>query len=387
MRIKAIQNSVILRLADDSIAVREAALSLIGSYVSQSPSLAIAYHQALLTCLEDAGVSVRKRAVRIFESVLSVHPTYKGRATALSAILKRAVDPKEEDSVRDLINDLLFSLWFEDNQKPMNTVDWSPDLFGTPGLQDSPLATVSGSAGIRGVVTPTPPVSEKSKPQMKTKQYMVAVQMMEVGRSTGSGELLEHLLQCLGSKDLEHASKNRAIAKGHFSKVVESLFEFLLSIEEEINKRGVRDGKDLVATLETIAVLAKISPQTVCDKIETVLPYLKGDNGAAKEDEPAIIAATCDIIHRLTCTLGEQFISRLSPKCISEDLKQISFRFGPSAFRSAIRAFSSLASCSEGSFSVPLLELARKFYTFLIKRTDTDNFEKEPVRLPVCMHE
>lgn len=376
MRIKAIQSSVILRLTDDSISVREAALSLIGSFVVQSPSLAMVYHQALLKCLEDSGVSVRKRAVRIFESILSVHPAYKGRATALSAMLKRAIDPKEEESVRDLINDLICSLWLDGNQKPMRSAALTPDLFSTPGLQESPLARAPSSAGI---VTPTPPVSEKTRLNVTTKPYMAAMQMMEVVRSAGSGEYLETLLEKVGQKDSEKAIKNLAVSKDHFTKIVESLFELLLSIEEEMNKRSVRDGKDLVATLETIAVLTKLAPQPVCDKVETVLPYLKGDNGAAKDDEPAIIAATCDIIHRLTCMLGERFVARLSPKLVSKDLKQISFRFGPSAFRSAIRAFSSLASHSEGSFSVMLLELARQFYTFLVKRSDTQNFEREPV--------
>jgi cohesin loading factor subunit SCC2 len=377
MRIKAIQSSVILRLTDDSISVREAALSLIGSHVSQSPSLANAYHQALLKCLEDTGVSVRKRAVKIFESVLSVHPTYKGRATALSAMLKRAIDPKEEDSVRDLINELLSALWFDDTQKSLSATAWTPDVSNTPGLQDSPLVSVPNAASVRGMVTPTPPVGQKTNLQLMTKPYMVAVQMMEVVRSAGSGEILEHLLENIGQKDVEKGSKDSV--KEHLAKVVDSLFELLLSIEEDMSNKDLRDGKDLVATLETIAVLAKTSPRSVCDKIETVLPYLKGDNGAAKEDEPAILAATCDIIHRLACALGEYFVSRLSPKCVSEDLKQISFRFGPSAFRSAIRAFSSLASCKEGSFSSPLLELARKFYTYLIKRASSDDFEQESV--------
>lgn len=46
---------------DPSISVREAAVSLVGDYVIQTPSLAPAFHTPLLERIADKGVSVRKR--------------------------------------------------------------------------------------------------------------------------------------------------------------------------------------------------------------------------------------------------------------------------------------------------------------------------------------
>ena len=46
---------------DEAISVREAAVSLVGDYVIQTPNLAAAFHMSLLERIVDRGVSVRKR--------------------------------------------------------------------------------------------------------------------------------------------------------------------------------------------------------------------------------------------------------------------------------------------------------------------------------------
>ena len=48
---------------DDSISVREAAVSLVGDYVLRSPTLAASFHTPLLGRMLDKGISVRKRYV------------------------------------------------------------------------------------------------------------------------------------------------------------------------------------------------------------------------------------------------------------------------------------------------------------------------------------
>lgn len=53
---------------DEAISVREAAVSLVGDYVLQSPNIAIAFHGPLLERMMDKGISVRKR----YDSLLSV---------------------------------------------------------------------------------------------------------------------------------------------------------------------------------------------------------------------------------------------------------------------------------------------------------------------------
>ena len=86
--------------------MREAAVSLVGSYVNNSPKVANAFHTALIAGLNDPGVSVRKRTIKILEDILCSNPAYKGRAEACSEMLRLAADPKEDDGVRDLIHEV-----------------------------------------------------------------------------------------------------------------------------------------------------------------------------------------------------------------------------------------------------------------------------------------
>lgn len=59
----AVRKEVSRCFHDSSISVREAAVSLVGDYVLQTPSLAPAFHTSLLDRIVDKGVSVRKRYV------------------------------------------------------------------------------------------------------------------------------------------------------------------------------------------------------------------------------------------------------------------------------------------------------------------------------------
>src|SRR5687768_8550385 len=98
-----INKAVTQRFSDEAISVREAAVTLVGTYVVHTPAVANAYHSAFLVGLNDTGVSVRKRTVKILQDILCSNPSYKGRAAACSEMLRLAADPKEDDGVRDLI--------------------------------------------------------------------------------------------------------------------------------------------------------------------------------------------------------------------------------------------------------------------------------------------
>jgi cohesin loading factor subunit SCC2 len=56
MLMPAITKAVSRRLTDDTISVREAAVSLVGSYVVQFPAVTKAFHASLLHCLSGVGV-------------------------------------------------------------------------------------------------------------------------------------------------------------------------------------------------------------------------------------------------------------------------------------------------------------------------------------------
>lgn len=120
-----IRKAVSERFQDESISVREAVVSLVGSLVS-SPShsnIAEQFHNCLLYALSDKGVSVRKRAIKIFHDILKRGDSPK-RAQVLSKLLRIASNPKEEDTgVRELIYDTFYDLWFRFSPDNNDSVD------------------------------------------------------------------------------------------------------------------------------------------------------------------------------------------------------------------------------------------------------------------------
>jgi cohesin loading factor subunit SCC2 len=387
MLLPIITSSVSRRLTDESISVREAAVSLVGSYVVLSPAVATTFHSSLLACLQDEGISVRKRAVKIFQSILISTPTYKGRTSACDILLQRAADPKEEDGVRDLIDNLFWHLWLRNGDEGAQT----PDCANVEQDQDSPVTTTRRPllSGEPGLVTPTPITSRNGGRLSQKRSDLAAEHMMEVVRSAGTTVHLEELLKKLldTSADADKARKEtermkrQELDQSQCGKIVGSLFELLISIEEDRYARGVRIGRDLAATLRTIAVFAEVAPEFVFNNVDTILPYLKADNGVSMEEESFIVAAVCEIIYRLARALGDQVVDRLSSTTTARDLTQITYRFGPDAFGPALCAFSSLSRNNGSVFANKLLVLGRTFYSFLCTRAEVPDFSEIDVRI------
>jgi cohesin loading factor subunit SCC2 len=391
MQLPIITKAVSRRLLDESISVREAAVSLVGSYAVKFPTVTKAYHASLLKCLTDIGVSVRKRAVKIFLEILTASPRYKGRAEVFDILLQRAEDKKEEDSVRDLIHDILTKLWLENGQEMVAQRKASPAQSPSQSMSSpaSPSAP-GGDAALHGtpsIVTPTPNMEARPIVVMQKRSDIAAEQMMEVVRAGGTSRTLEAVLKTLlsspgesltGTRPTDSKSHARTVDQKQCDQLVNSLFELLLTIEEQRQSRGPRIGKDLAAVLRTIVVFADVSPSSVYRHLQTVLPYLTADNGVSVDDETLIVSAVCDILSRVSTVFDEQDIGRLSTSTLAKDLQQIMYKFGASALSAAVGALSSLAHhrhATEASvFGKKLLGIARTFYGYLVKQKDVEDF-------------
>jgi cohesin loading factor subunit SCC2 len=80
-----IKKAITHRFSDETISVREAAVSLIGWYVVHSPAVANAFHWAFIVGLNDTGVRVRKQTIKMLQDILCSNPSYKGRAAACTS--------------------------------------------------------------------------------------------------------------------------------------------------------------------------------------------------------------------------------------------------------------------------------------------------------------
>jgi cohesin loading factor subunit SCC2 len=396
-----IKKAVTKRFSDEAISVREAAVSLVGSYAVHSPAVANAFHSAFMVGLNDSGVSVRKRTVKILQDILCSNPSYKGRAAACSEMLRLAADPKEDDGVRDLIHDLFLKIWLENGDATVVQEIRSPVV--SPSIDNqmkSPGAYVIG-VEVAGVITPTPqrqspctptPLKREtrstekktSSKKLQVRSEIAAEQMVEVVKAADTGENLTTLFRELLS-GVSDADKNRkaserrkrkGLAQGHCEMLVDALFEILLSVEE--NRSTLLPGKELVAIMRTIRVFTDVSPADVLRHLDTLLPYLKADNGLRFQDESVVVSSLSGALSRMTFIFEKEDIERLGNSSLAEDLVSITYKFGRESLSSAICAFCSLAhhqyADEESPFRTKLLKLAQTFYKYLLKHRDVENF-------------
>ncbi|KAH8094070.1 hypothetical protein JL720_4059 [Aureococcus anophagefferens] len=114
LRDPVVRRAVLSRFLDEAISVRAAAVDLVGNHALDAPETLLAYHGELLERLLDAGVSVRKAVVRILEKSLAVRGEQlrELHKRTLLALLDRASRPKEEQTVKDLVGDVIRDAWF-----------------------------------------------------------------------------------------------------------------------------------------------------------------------------------------------------------------------------------------------------------------------------------
>ena len=402
MLLPKVMDAVSQRLSDESISVREAVVSLVGSYVVSSPVLANAFHSHLMPRLLDPGVSVRKRTVKILQDILCSNPHYKGRSDACDKCLRRAADPKEDDGVREALHSLFMKLWLEDGDIYVaSNMDAAASPANRAGLAMSPAlstpGSVDGQSPASGVVTPTPPIDgratrSKQKRFGKVRSELAAEQMVAAVKIAGTNENLGNFMRELlcnvndsdkGKKAVERIRRQKVAEKQCFN-LVDSLFELLLATEE---KRGRQNGSgaDLVALIRTIGVFAEVSTGAVLRHLETILPYLKADNGLPAADESSVASAASDIVFRVSPMLDKTELERMSQGTVGEDLVKITYKHGSGALFSAVRALCALAhhpdAGEENSFGKKLMALATTFYAYLLKKGESDDFSDARVNV------
>lgn len=261
------------------------------------------------------------RIVKIFRDILLKNPAYKGRAPAMHCMLQRAADRKEDDGVRDLVHETLHTLWFNTNAFNLSTASSDP--------------------------------SSKSKFQAGVKAQFycreAATQMVEVVKFSGNPEVLASLVKGLlfgfdeGDKDKKVAErkKRQEDALAMSQNLVSSLIELLLAFEESRTNND-DDGKELVAILSTLGVFSQSYPDLMIPHIDTLIPYLKGDNGA-KKYEAAIVGTVSGIISRVASHISVSELNRLTSGELPTDLVNIAYKFPGEAISSAVETLCKLA--------------------------------------------
>ena len=225
---------------------------------------------------------------------------------AMHCMLQRADDRKEDDGVRDLVHETFHTLWF--NGRAFEK-----------GKSSLLLAT---------------DISPQGKAMTKAQLYCreAAKQMVEVVSVSGSPDFLTSLVKGLlfgfneGDKDKKTAERKRRQedSRNQCNTLVLSLVELLLSFEET-RAHNDDDGKELVALLSTLSVFSQAYPELLVPHIDTLLPYLKGDNGA-KKHETAIVSTVSSIVSLSSSHFSSAELARLTGGSLPTDLVSITYK-------------------------------------------------------------
>ena len=248
------------------------------------------------------------RAVKIFRDILLSNPSYGGRATAMHCMLQRADDRKEDDGVRDLVHETFHTLWFNGKAFEMGK---------------SSLSLIPSE-------DPNSPGKTMTKAQLYCREAAKA--MVEVVKVSGSSEFLTSLVKGLlfgfneGDKDKKTAERKRRQedSRNQCNTLVLSLVELLLSFEET-RAHKEEDGKELVALLSTLSVFSQSYPELLVPHIDTLVPYLKGDNGAKKYETVIVSTVSC-IVSLSSSHFSSAELARLTGGELPTDLVNIAYK-------------------------------------------------------------
>ena len=148
------------RMRDASPAVRDAALELVGRYVVTRPELAKLYLPQICQRATDAGLSVRKRVVRLLKALYELLPQDQVKVEICRRLVWRVRD--EDEGIRELVVDTLEELWFAPAKALARSASLKDERDSTPGLSASRLAgvllgVIGGDKGEKGRPPPVPP--------------------------------------------------------------------------------------------------------------------------------------------------------------------------------------------------------------------------------------
>lgn len=229
---KNMQMGVNQKFLDTSIAVREAAVDLVGKYVLSSPELIVQYYGMLSDRILDTGVSVRKRVIKILRDICIEYPNFSKIPEICVKMIRRVND---EEGIQKLVTEVFMRMWF----------------------------TPCGN-------------SEKDAIARKISQIIDVVSMAHDTGLQWLDGLLTSIFKPKEDKILDRTAN--APKKEPPKEVVKSCQQLADGLVDEILKLEASDSKKLLSCATTLRLLSKVQPTLLINHGITLEPYLHSRN-------------------------------------------------------------------------------------------------------------
>lgn len=271
---KNMQYGVYQRFLDTSIAVREAAVDLVGKYVLSSPDLIVQYYDMLSTRILDTGVSVRKRVIKIMRDICIEYPNFSKIPEICVKMIRRVND---EEGIQKLVTEVFMRMWF------------------------MPCAS-----------------NDKEAIQRKINQIIDVVSM---AHDTGL-QWLDGLLTSIFTpkEDTNLDRTPNAPKKEPPKEVVKSCQQLADGLVNEILKIEASDSQRLLSCATTLRLLSKVQPTLLVNHGITLEPYLNSNN------DWQFIRCIADILEQIVPLMehpSTKFLADLETKLMVLTISQI----------------------------------------------------------------
>ncbi|CAH8574922.1 unnamed protein product [Schistosoma turkestanicum] len=288
-----IERAVHSRLLDTSTSVREAAVDLLGRFLSCRPELTAQYYPMLAERIRDKGVSVRKRVIRILRDICLEQPDFPRVAEICVKMIRRVND---EEGIKKLVHEVFQAMWFT-------------------------------------------PVRERETVKLLRK-VMNITDVVGACKDTGY-EWFEQFLRTLLKK--EETEKVKPVEKA-CKQIADCLVQNIMRLEEISSQSNQR----LVACLATLHLLTKIRPELMVQYTMVLQPYLSIRCNEASDAHvlhyvARILEATLPLMEHPSETLVAQ---------LEEDMVRLTLRHGKMVLESCVACLGAVVNRVSKNYSL-----------------------------------
>jgi cohesin loading factor subunit SCC2 len=245
-------NSIRARFLDNAISVREVALDIVGDFMLTNTELAKQYYVPVVSSINDAGISVRKRVVRIMKALL-LSPHTKNVISLADICVKLSSRLRDDMSIKTVVLAMFTDMWIKGRLEPDSK----------EGLDHLNPATFTVQARVDQIIEVVSSILSLAIPgDVSAAMFFCELVRRALGLDTAQ-------------QDSKPVSSKKLIGyRDVLQEIAESVFSTALS-EPSATVGEKKPMTRKVACFAVVHLLAKADPNLIVPIIEQMAPLLK----------------------------------------------------------------------------------------------------------------